>query len=248
VTGHNGNAPAAGQLAGQTVVVISGTSGIGLETARLARAMGADLVLAARDPNRLQQVGAELDAATASFDATNFVQLDKFFDELPAPMNHLLTTEPGPYYAPLAEFDLSIARRSIEAHLFLPFELARHAVAHMPSSGTLLFMSGTAGRKVAIGLSLVSAMTAALTALTKSFALEIAPIRVNSIAAGFVDTPLSEVLLGDGIEARRQQLAQDLPIHRVVTPLDVANLAVHLMLNTAVTGATFDIDGGQQLL
>ena len=248
MTGHNGKMTAPGQLAGQTVVVIGGTSGIGLETARRARRMGADIVLAARDPNRLQQVGAELDAATASFDATNFVQLARFFDELPTPIDHLLTTGPGPYYAPLPEFDVGLARRSVEAHLFLPFELARHAVAHMQSSGTLLFMSGTGGRKITVGLSLVSAMTAALPALTKSLALEIAPVRVNLIAAGFVDTPLSEVLLGEGIESRREQLAQDLPIHRVVTPLDVANLAVHLMLNTAVTGATFDIDGGQQLL
>jgi NAD(P)-dependent dehydrogenase (short-subunit alcohol dehydrogenase family) len=91
-------------------------------------------------------------------------------------------------------------------------------------------------------------MTAALPALVASLALEIAPIRVNVIAAGFVDTPLSASLLGAELENRRKQLRATLPIRRVVGPADVAALAVHLMTNTALTGATYDIDGGQQLL
>jgi NAD(P)-dependent dehydrogenase (short-subunit alcohol dehydrogenase family) len=71
---------------------------------------------------------------------------------------------------------------------------------------------------------------------------------VNLIAAGFVDTPLSAAVLGDGLDERRDRLRVKLPIGRVVGPADVAALAVHLMANTAVTGATFDIDGGQQLV
>jgi NAD(P)-dependent dehydrogenase (short-subunit alcohol dehydrogenase family) len=85
-------------------------------------------------------------------------------------------------------------------------------------------------------------------ALTANLALEIAPIRVNLIAAGFVDTPLSAALLGDQLEARRSELRETRPIGRVVGPEDVAALAVHLMANTALTGATYDIDGGQQLV
>ena len=91
-------------------------------------------------------------------------------------------------------------------------------------------------------------MTAALPALAASLALEVAPVRINLIAAGFVDTPLSASLLGDALEARREQLRATLPIGRVVGPDDVAALAVHIMANTALTGATFDIDGGQQLV
>ena len=85
-------------------------------------------------------------------------------------------------------------------------------------------------------------------ALTAGLALELAPVRVNMIAPGFVDTPLSAQLLGDQLEARRDQLRDTLPIRRVVGPDDVAALAVHIMTNTALTGATYDIDGGQQLL
>jgi NAD(P)-dependent dehydrogenase (short-subunit alcohol dehydrogenase family) len=85
-------------------------------------------------------------------------------------------------------------------------------------------------------------------ALTKNLALELAPVRVNLIAAGFVDTPLSAAILGDELNARREQLRTTLPIRRVVDPADIAALAVHLMTNTALTGATYDIDGGQQLV
>jgi NAD(P)-dependent dehydrogenase (short-subunit alcohol dehydrogenase family) len=95
---------------------------------------------------------------------------------------------------------------------------------------------------------MASTVTAALPALTASLALELAPIRVNLIAAGFVDTPLSATLLGDQLDHRRNQLRATLPIRRVVEAADVAALAVHLMINTALTGATYDIDGGQQLL
>jgi NAD(P)-dependent dehydrogenase (short-subunit alcohol dehydrogenase family) len=95
---------------------------------------------------------------------------------------------------------------------------------------------------------LISALTAAMPAMTRTLALEIAPIRVNLIAAGFVDTPLSAALLGDQVDARREQLRTTLPVSRVIGPADFAALAVHLMANTAVTGATFDIDGGQQLV
>jgi NAD(P)-dependent dehydrogenase (short-subunit alcohol dehydrogenase family) len=94
----------------------------------------------------------------------------------------------------------------------------------------------------------VSTVTAALPVLTASLALELAPVRVNLIAAGFVDTPLSASLLGDGLEDRRKQLRATLPIRRVVTPADVGALAVHIMINTALTGGTYDIDGGQQLV
>jgi NAD(P)-dependent dehydrogenase (short-subunit alcohol dehydrogenase family) len=236
-------------LLGQIVVVIGGSAGIGLETARRARAEGAKLILAARNPEPLEAASRELGAlSTAAFDATNFDQLKKFFDGLPAPIDHVLLTGPGPYYAPLAEFDFEKARRDVESHLFLPLHIARLAAKKVRPGGTLLFMSGTGGRRTVKGFALISALTAALPALTRNLALELAPVRVNLIAAGFVDTPLSATLLGDQLDARREQLRTTLPIGRVVGPADVAALAVHLMTNTALTGATYDIDGGQQLL
>jgi NAD(P)-dependent dehydrogenase (short-subunit alcohol dehydrogenase family) len=235
-------------LQGQTVVVIGGSAGIGLETARRASAEGAKVILTGRNSERLQRAATELDAFSKSaFDATDFNLLEKFFEELP-PVDHILVTGPGPYYAPLADFDFDRARRDIEAHMLLPLKVARNARNKVRPGGTLLFMGGTGGRKVTKGFALISALTAAMPAMAKNLALELAPIRVNVIAAGFVDTPLSAELLGDQLENRRNQLRNTLPIGRVVGPADVAALAVHIMTNTALTGATYDIDGGQQLV
>jgi len=235
-------------LLGQTVVVIGGSSGIGLETARQARAAGADVILTGRNPERLEQAARELGAlSTHAFNATDSEALVDFFGSLRAPIDHVLVSGSGPYYAPLAEMDFDEARRDVEGHLWLQLQVARHSVGRVRPSGTLLFIGGTGGRRPAAG-SIISTLTAGLPALVRNLALELAPVRVNLIAAGFVDTALSASLLGDKLDERRDELRATLPIGRVVGPEDVAALAVHLMTNTALTGATFDIDGGQQLL
>jgi NAD(P)-dependent dehydrogenase (short-subunit alcohol dehydrogenase family) len=235
-------------IAGQTVVVIGGSSGIGLETARLAREGGAEVIITARDPVRLSRAGRELGADFTAFDATDFELLGQFFETLTRPIDHVLFTGGGPYYAPLADIDVDEARRHVGVRLLLPVQIARHARDRVRPGGSLLFVSGTAARRAAPGLAIAAALTAAFPALTRNLALELAPIRVNLIAPGFVDTPLSASLLGHQLEARREELSETLPIGRVVGPAEIAALAVHLMVNTAITGATYDIDGGQQLL
>ncbi|HWI72348.1 MAG TPA: SDR family oxidoreductase [Baekduia sp.] len=241
-----GGAP---ELAGQTVVVIGGSAGIGLETARAARAEGADVVLTARNPERLERAGREVGArSTAAFDAGDFDRVASFFAELDEPIDHVLVTAGGPYYAPLQEVDFAEARRNLDAHLLLPIHIARELAGKLPAGGSLLFVSGTGARRPGVGLGLMTAVTMATPALIANLAIEIAPIRVNLIAPGFVATPLSASLLGDQLDARRDELRATLPIGRVVGPVDVARLAVHLMANTALTGATYDIDGGQQLV
>jgi NAD(P)-dependent dehydrogenase (short-subunit alcohol dehydrogenase family) len=237
------------ELLGQTVVVIGGSAGIGLETARRARSEGAKLILTGRDPERLQRAARELDAqSTAAFDATDPASLERFFHDLPTTIDHVMVTAGRPYYGRLVDMDLEQARRALDTHIMLVVQVARNAALKVRPGGTLLFMSGTGGRRPGIGLAIISTVTAALPALTANLALELAPVRVNLIAAGFVDTPLSASLLGDELENRRNQLRATLPIRRVVGPADVAALAVHIMTNTALTGATYDIDGGQQLV
>ena len=227
------------ELPGQTVVVIGGSGGIGLETARRARSEGADVILTGRNPDRLKRAAAELGAlSTAAFDATDPAALDRFFAGLPGQIDHVMVTGPGPYYAPLADLDRERAHRDWDDHEWLAIAVAQHAVGRVRPGGTLLFMAGTGGRRPAPGQSLMSAASAALPALIGNLALEVAPIRVNLIAAGFVDTPLSASLLGDDLDKRREQLRATLPIGRVVGPADVAALAVHIMINTALTGAT----------
>jgi NAD(P)-dependent dehydrogenase (short-subunit alcohol dehydrogenase family) len=203
-------------LRGQTIVVIGGSSGIGLETARLARANGADMILVARDPDRLHRVGLELAASIAAFDVTDSSRLGRFFAALPAPVDHIFVTGPGRCYTTPRGFGLDAARDDIDAHLLLPLQVARNAAGKVRPDGTLLFMGSTGDRRPAAGFALAAALTSALPALVNTLALEVAPVRVNLIAAGSAG------------------------------PGDVAALAVYLMTNTAITGAIIDIDGAQQ--
>jgi NAD(P)-dependent dehydrogenase (short-subunit alcohol dehydrogenase family) len=239
------------ELLGQTVVMIGGSAGIGLETARRARAEGADVILAARDPERLQRAALEVGAgSTAAFDATDPEGLKRFFDGLPGRIDHVMVTGPGPYYGPLLEMTADQVRLALSDHVILALEVARNAAGKMGPGGTLIFMGGTGGRRITRELGIVSAPTAALPQFAAALALELAPVRVNLIAAGFVDTPLSASYFpnSDELDKRREQLRATLPIGRVVGASDVAALAVHIMTNTALTGATYDIDGGQQFV
>jgi NAD(P)-dependent dehydrogenase (short-subunit alcohol dehydrogenase family) len=140
-------------------------------------------------------------------------------------------------------------RDALADHVVLGLDIARNAAPKMRPGGTLLLMGGTGGRRISRKLGLASAATAVLPPFAAALALELAPIRVNLIAAGFVDTPLSASYFSkEGLEARREELRTALPIGRVVGPADVAAFAVHIMTNTALTGATYDIDGGQQFV
>ncbi|MGW7576493.1 SDR family oxidoreductase [Streptomyces sp. NPDC054765] len=241
--------PGRPDLADQTVVVIGAGAGIGLETARQVRAGGGRLVLVGRNPERLQQAARELHPlSTAAFDATDTDSLEQFFQDLPGPVDHVMVTAGGPSYLPLADMDLAAARRDFDQRLAMTLGVALYSRDKVRAGGTLVFIGGTGARHPGVGLTVMSALTAALPALIANLALELAPIRVNLIAAGFVDTPLSASLLGDQLDARRKELRATLPIRRVVAPADVAALAVHLMCNDALTGGTYDIDGGQQLI
>jgi NAD(P)-dependent dehydrogenase (short-subunit alcohol dehydrogenase family) len=236
-------------LLGQTVVVLGGSAGIGLETARKARSEGAGVILTGRHPDRLEQAARELGAlSTTAFDVTDPEALDRFFAGLPETIDHIMVTGPGPYYAPLADLDRERAHQDFDEHVWLPVAVTQRAIGRVRPGGTLLFMGGTGARRPELGGSLISAVTAAQPALIRNLALEAAPVRVNLIAAGFVDSPLSASLLGGDLEKRRAQLRATLPVRRVIEPADVAGLAVYIMTNNALTGATYDIDGGQQVL
>jgi NAD(P)-dependent dehydrogenase (short-subunit alcohol dehydrogenase family) len=207
-----------GQLAGQTVLVIGGSAGIGLETARRAHQEGATVILTGRDPERVQRAGLEVEGSIAAFDATDFERLGAFFDGLPTPIDHLLLTGPALCDMPVGQFTADGGRRELEAHLLLPLQVAHEAAKMIHPRGTLLFTGCTDGRRATAGRALASAITAGLSAMAKTLASELAPIRVNVVAAGFI------------------------------APADVAALAIHLMTNRAITGATLDVDGGQQVM
>jgi NAD(P)-dependent dehydrogenase (short-subunit alcohol dehydrogenase family) len=237
------------RLDGQLVVVIGGSSGIGLAAAHQAHAAGARIVVTGRDPERLAKAAAEVGAESApTRDLGDPERLEQVFADLPAELDHVLVSGGGPFYAPIAELDFERALRLLDEDLLGALRIARLCIGRVRPGGSLTLISGTGARRPGVGLSLAAIGTVGLQAIAANAALELAPIRVNAVAAGFVDTPLSARLLGDQLEQRRAELRDTLPIRRVVGPDDVAALIIHLMANTALTGATYDVDGGQQLL
>src|SRR3954454_18454398 len=195
-------APAHGglELLGQTVVVIGAGAAGGVETARRARAEGADVVVPGRDRERLERAALEVDARrTAAFDATDAVALERFFDDVTGPMDHVVVTA---------------------ADRALALDVARNAAAKIRHGGTLLLIGGP-------GPSITAALAVALAPVR---------VRVNMIALGPVDTPLPGARLDDLLAA---------PIGAAD---DVAALAVRLMAEPTLNGATYDADGARRPL
>jgi len=150
---HHLSHPARAGILGQTVVVIGGSAGIGLETARRVRAEGASVILTGRNPEPLQLAASELDAlSTAAFDAMDPNSLERFFCDLTTTIDHVMVTAGQPHYGRLFEMALAQARAGFDAHLMLALRVARNAAHKVRPGGTLLFMGGTGGRCIGIGL------------------------------------------------------------------------------------------------
>jgi NAD(P)-dependent dehydrogenase (short-subunit alcohol dehydrogenase family) len=238
-----------GPLAGDTVLVIGGSSGMGLATAGQARAAGADVILTGRDAGRLETAGRQVGALrTARLDLGEPGGLEAFFADLPIAVDHVLVTGGGPMYVPIADLDFDAALRVLDEHLLGALRVARVCAGRVRPGGSLTFITGTDARRPNVGSSVAAILAGAMPGVVANIAVELAPIRANAVAAGYVDTPLSARILGDDLERRRAELRATLPIRRVVEAADIAATVVHLMINTAVTGATYDVDGGQQVI
>src|ERR1700751_5071507 len=134
------------ELAGQTVVGIGGSAGIGLETARRARAEGADVILTGRNPDGLERAALDVDAQrTVAFDVNDSAAVQSFFAELSAPIDHVMVTAGGPNYRPLLEMDLDQVRDATSGHVVRYLDVGRNAAPKMRPGGTLVFMGGTGG-------------------------------------------------------------------------------------------------------
>ena len=192
-------------LSNQTVVVIGGSAGIGLETARAARVAGARVIITGRNRERLTWAASEISAdQTACFDVMDDPALDDFFNQLPVGIDHVMLTAGRPHYGPLLEMSPQAARDAMSDHVVVALGVGRHAARIVRPGGALVLMGGTVARRVAPGLGIASALTAAMPPLTAALALELAPVRVNLVAAGFVDTDLSAALLGEHLDERRR--------------------------------------------
>ncbi len=239
------------ELLGQTVVVIGGSAGIGLETARRARAEGADVILTGRNPERLERAAREVGAvSTAAFDATDFDRARAVLRRAAGADRPRAGHRRRPVLRAAGRDGLRRRRAATSTSTcWLPLHVARLAAGGCGPGARCCSSAAPAAAGRASASRSIGALTAALPALDdEPGARARADPGQPRSPPGFVDTPLSASLLGDQLDARREQLRATLPIGRVVGPADVAALAVHLMTNTALTGATYDIDGGQQLV
>ncbi len=218
-------------------VFLGGSSGIGLAAARRAAAAGWDVVIASRDPGR-----AEVDAEKIAVDVTDAAAVRETLAAL-GPVDHLVSSTVARAGGPAKELDLEAARHAFETKLWGPFA----AIQAADVRGSIVLVSGVAATTPMRGGSATAAVNGAVEALVRTLAVELAPVRVNAVSPGIVDTPTWAALGDDQRQAMFDRLAGALPAGRVGTPEDVAE-AIWLLLNNGfVTGVVVPVDGGHRL-
>jgi NAD(P)-dependent dehydrogenase (short-subunit alcohol dehydrogenase family) len=235
-------------LEGERVVVVGGSSGIGLETARLALAAGASVTIAGRSEDRLRRAAADLGGAVRSVvaDVTDDGSVKALFDgETRVDHVFLPAGELKPGSGDVLGADLSALRSILESRLLGVVHVVRRARPKM-AGGSITLVSGLYANRPAPGAALGAAAVAAIDGMTRALALDLAPIRVNAVAPGLIDTPLWDSF-GPQREAILAQ-ATALPVGRIGRPGEVAAAVLFLMSNGFVTGTVLAIDGGGSLV
>lgn len=233
------------ELNGQTLVVIGGSSGIGLACARQAAEAGATIVIGSRSEARLQAASATLPAGTtaAVVDVSSEESLARLFQRVGA-FDHLVITASGSARGRIDEVEPARARRFFDDKFWGSYLAVRLALPSITRTGSIVLTSGAASRRASPGFAFGSALNAAIEALAASLAVELAPIRVNTICPGVIDTPV----WNDMGPAQKQdffgKLGRKLPAARAGTADEVAGAVMFLLTNRYVTGETLVVDGG----
>lgn len=237
------------RLKDQTVVITGGSSGIGLATAVLARNAGASrIVLAGRSAEKLAEAAAVIgpQAEARQTDVTDEDAVARLFAGL-GQIDHLVTAAAGTYRGKITETDTAAARALFESKYWGQHHCVKHGGGRIRSGGSITLFSGWISRKPMIGTGTLAAIDAAIEALARVASLELAPVRVNAVVPGMIDTPLWSARLSP--EAQKEHFSKvgaALPVGRAGTAEDVAEAVFFLMTNGFTTGAVLDVDGGQR--
>ena len=242
-------------LAGQKVVIVGGSYGMGYATAELALDAGAAVAIAARGEDKLRAASKELQARSGRAVPWRALRIEdrpavaRFLADQ-APFDHLVL--PGSTVKPILYDDLTDgnARESFESKFWGPFWAAFDARPHLRRGGSIVFFTGVAAKRPVKGYTMGACINGALNAATRSLALEFAKlgVRVNTIAPGLCDTPLNDILHAHDKEERYATLAKRLPVGRIGHAEDCALGAMYLMCNGYVTAQVLGIDGGQEVM
>jgi NAD(P)-dependent dehydrogenase (short-subunit alcohol dehydrogenase family) len=235
-----------------TVVIIGGSSGIGLAVAHRCLADGAEVVIAGRSPARLDAASAELgcpERVTAVVaDIGDRAQIESLFDQVRA-VSHLVVTAADLPYGPAVTLTDDQIMRAVRSKLTGPLLAAQQAAKRITGTGSITFTSGVAAHRPASGGLLAATVNGALEAMVRALALELAPIRVNAISPGWVDTPVwDQLATPEAKQARLADMAARLPGKRIGRPSDIGNAVAFLISDEFITGTVLHDEGGQLLV
>jgi len=237
------------RLQDQCVVILGGSSGIGLATASAALAQGAVVTITGRDRARLdaarESLGSKVRAV--SLDAADEAGTQSLLSEFER-IDHVFITAGALVIDAGLEPETDALQAALNTRFWGSLYAAKYASPRMTNGGSITFMSGTAGRRPLAGAAVASASCGAVDAFARALAIDLAPIRVNTIAPGYVDTPLFDDLLGDQRGAVLAAAAESLPVKRIGRPEDIADAVLFLMTNGYVNGISLPVDGGGLLV
>ena len=232
-------------LSGQRVVVVGGTSGMGLATVRAAADLGADVVSAGRRAVEAREtIGA---VRQAEVDVTDEASVRALFEGVGS-LDHLFVSASPGSPGPFLEQDLAAARTFIDGKLLGSWACARYAAPRMPAGGSITFITGCAVVRPPRNAATVTAAFAAVEGLSRALALELGPLRVNTIRPGYTDSEMWSAMDDGQRDDLRRRVAEALPVGHMGTTEDIAHAAVFLMTSRQTTGAVLEVSGGESLV
>ncbi|MBB4520282.1 SDR family oxidoreductase [Rhizobium leguminosarum] len=241
------------RIEGAKIIIVGGSSGMGLALARRLLGEGAAVTIAGRSEDRLaaarRALGDYPGVATIAVDISREEEVAALFRN-GRPVDHIVSTaaDIGGAYQLLPSIELAAAQRVVESKFYGPLMLAKYGAAHLPPSGSITYTSGVAAYRPAARGSVVAAVNAALEGLVRALAVELAPIRINAVSPGWVDTPIWSFVAGDAKQATLDAMAQRLPAGRVGRPDDIADAIRFLIGNGFTTGTILHVEGGHRLI
>lgn len=235
------------------VLIVGGSSGMGLALAERLLGTDAEVTIAGRSQERLDRARARLGNAsnlkTIAVDATSEDQVRDMFGSL-GELDHIVSTaaDVSGVYRLLPEIDIPTARRVMDSKVLAPLLLAKHGAPRLRAGGSITFTSGIAAYRPAAKGSVVAAINGAIESLVYALAVELAPVRVNAISPGWVDTPIWRQVAGAGKATMLEAMAKRLPVGRIGQPDDIAQAIESVMRNGFISGTVVHVDGGQRLV